>query len=112
MLWSQVIRDSSAGVHEAFHVLGRRTHGPKAHYDRAVDASFIAAPFSSEGVDGSFGTGRKVMVRGGLRAILSSDDSIDVVGEAETGRLAVQRARHHRPDVSTASSSAWSSCRV
>jgi YesN/AraC family two-component response regulator len=39
------------------------------------------------------------LVRGGLRAILSSDDSIEVVGEAENGRLAVQRARHHRPDV-------------
>jgi DNA-binding NarL/FixJ family response regulator len=39
------------------------------------------------------------LVRGGLRAILSSDDSIEVVGEAENGRLAVQRARHQRPDV-------------
>jgi DNA-binding NarL/FixJ family response regulator len=39
------------------------------------------------------------LVRSGLRAILSSDDSIDVVDEAENGRLAVQRARHQRPDV-------------
>jgi DNA-binding NarL/FixJ family response regulator len=39
------------------------------------------------------------LLRSGLRAILSSDDSIEVVGEAENGRLAVQRARHHRPDV-------------
>ena len=39
------------------------------------------------------------LLRSGLRAILSSDDSIDVVDEAENGRLAVQRAKHHRPDV-------------
>jgi DNA-binding NarL/FixJ family response regulator len=39
------------------------------------------------------------LLRSGLRAILSSDDSIDVVDEAENGRLAVQRARHLRPDV-------------
>ena len=39
------------------------------------------------------------LLRSGLRAILSSDDSIEVVDEAENGRLAVQRARHHRPDV-------------
>jgi DNA-binding NarL/FixJ family response regulator len=39
------------------------------------------------------------LLRSGLRAILSSDDSIEVVDEAENGRLAVQRARHRRPDV-------------
>jgi DNA-binding NarL/FixJ family response regulator len=39
------------------------------------------------------------LLRSGIRAILSSDDSIEVVDEAENGRLAVQRARHHRPDV-------------
>jgi DNA-binding NarL/FixJ family response regulator len=39
------------------------------------------------------------LVRSGLAAILSTDDSIEVVDEAENGRLAVQRARHHRPDV-------------
>ena len=39
------------------------------------------------------------LLRSGLRAILSSDDSIEVVDEAENGRLAVQRARHQRPDV-------------
>jgi DNA-binding NarL/FixJ family response regulator len=39
------------------------------------------------------------LLRSGLRAILSSDDSIEVVDEAENGRLAVQRARHRRPDL-------------
>jgi DNA-binding NarL/FixJ family response regulator len=39
------------------------------------------------------------IVRSGLGAILSSDDSIDVVDEADNGRLAVQRAQHRRPDV-------------
>jgi DNA-binding NarL/FixJ family response regulator len=39
------------------------------------------------------------LLRSGLRAILSSDDAIDVVEEAENGRLAVQRAPHRRPDV-------------
>ena len=39
------------------------------------------------------------LMREGLRAVLSSDDRIEVTGEAENGRLAVQRARHLRPDV-------------
>jgi DNA-binding NarL/FixJ family response regulator len=39
------------------------------------------------------------LLRSGLRSILSSDDSIEVVDEAENGRQAVQRARHHRPDI-------------
>jgi DNA-binding NarL/FixJ family response regulator len=39
------------------------------------------------------------LMREGLRAVLSSDDRIEVTGEAENGRLAVQRARHARPDV-------------
>jgi DNA-binding NarL/FixJ family response regulator len=39
------------------------------------------------------------LLRSGIRAILSSDDTIEVVDEAENGRLAVQRARHRRPDV-------------
>jgi YesN/AraC family two-component response regulator len=39
------------------------------------------------------------LLRSGLRAILSSNDSIEVVDEAENGRLAVQRARYHRPHV-------------
>jgi DNA-binding NarL/FixJ family response regulator len=39
------------------------------------------------------------LLRSGLRAILSSDDSIDVVDEADNGRQAVQRARHGLPDV-------------
>jgi DNA-binding NarL/FixJ family response regulator len=39
------------------------------------------------------------LMRKGLRAVLSSDDRIEVVEEAGNGRLAVQRARHARPDV-------------
>jgi DNA-binding NarL/FixJ family response regulator len=39
------------------------------------------------------------LMREGLRAVLSSDERIEVTGEAENGRLAVQRARHLRPDV-------------
>jgi DNA-binding NarL/FixJ family response regulator len=39
------------------------------------------------------------LLRSGLRAILSSDDSIEVLDEAENGRQAVHRARHRRPDV-------------
>ena len=39
------------------------------------------------------------LMRKGLRAVLSSDDRIEVVEEADNGRLAVQRARHARPDV-------------
>jgi DNA-binding NarL/FixJ family response regulator len=39
------------------------------------------------------------LVRKGLRSILSSDDRVEVVEEAHNGRVAVQRARHRRPDV-------------
>jgi DNA-binding NarL/FixJ family response regulator len=39
------------------------------------------------------------LMRKGLRAVLSSDDAIEVVEEADDGRIAVQRARHARPEV-------------
>jgi RNA polymerase sigma factor (sigma-70 family) len=39
------------------------------------------------------------LMRAGLRAVLSSDIAIDVVGEAGDGREAVEGARRHRPDV-------------
>jgi DNA-binding NarL/FixJ family response regulator len=39
------------------------------------------------------------LMREGLRAVLSSDERIEVVEEAAEGRIAVQRARHARPDV-------------
>jgi DNA-binding NarL/FixJ family response regulator len=39
------------------------------------------------------------LMRAGLKAVLSSDDAIEVVGEAGDGRAAVTEARAHRPDV-------------
>jgi DNA-binding NarL/FixJ family response regulator len=39
------------------------------------------------------------LMRAGLRAVLSSDDSIEVVGEAADGRDGVDRARRLQPDV-------------
>jgi DNA-binding NarL/FixJ family response regulator len=39
------------------------------------------------------------LMRAGLKAVLSSDDAIDVVGEAGDGRAAVDAARAIRPDV-------------
>jgi DNA-binding NarL/FixJ family response regulator len=39
------------------------------------------------------------LMRAGLRAVLSSDASVEVVGEAGTGRAAVERARTLRPDL-------------
>jgi DNA-binding NarL/FixJ family response regulator len=39
------------------------------------------------------------LMRAGLRAVLSSDDSVEVVGEASDGREAIERARRLRPDV-------------
>jgi DNA-binding NarL/FixJ family response regulator len=39
------------------------------------------------------------LMRAGLRAVLSSDSSVEVVGEAGNGRGAVERARALRPDL-------------
>jgi DNA-binding NarL/FixJ family response regulator len=39
------------------------------------------------------------LMRAGLKAVLSSDETIDVVGEAEDGRAAVDEARLRRPEV-------------
>jgi DNA-binding NarL/FixJ family response regulator len=39
------------------------------------------------------------LVRDGLAAVLSSDETIEVVGEAADGRRAIDRARWLRPDV-------------
>jgi DNA-binding NarL/FixJ family response regulator len=39
------------------------------------------------------------LMRAGLRAVLSSDETIDVVGEAADGRAAVSSAQGLRPDV-------------
>jgi DNA-binding NarL/FixJ family response regulator len=39
------------------------------------------------------------LMRAGLKAVLSSDDEIDVTGEAGDGRTAIQQARAGRPDV-------------
>src|SRR5690242_1665963 len=38
-------------------------------------------------------------MRAGLRAVISSDATIEVVGEAENGRVAVDRVRRLQPDV-------------
>ncbi|HZX02099.1 response regulator transcription factor [Kribbella sp.] len=39
------------------------------------------------------------LMRAGLRAVLSSDDTIAVIGEAADGRVAVEEVRRSRPDV-------------
>src|ERR1043165_9437135 len=39
------------------------------------------------------------LVRSGLRLILSSDPTLEVVAEAEDGDIALRRAPHHHPDV-------------
>ncbi|MEV0898964.1 response regulator transcription factor [Actinoplanes sp. NPDC049802] len=41
----------------------------------------------------------ETMIRAGVRAILASEPSIEVVAEAADGREAVEQARLHRPDV-------------
>jgi DNA-binding NarL/FixJ family response regulator len=39
------------------------------------------------------------LMRAGLRAVLSTDDTIEIVGEADDGRAALDEARVGRPDV-------------
>jgi DNA-binding NarL/FixJ family response regulator len=39
------------------------------------------------------------LMRAGLKAVLTTDEAIEVVGEAGDGRAAVASARTHRPDV-------------
>jgi DNA-binding NarL/FixJ family response regulator len=39
------------------------------------------------------------LMRAGLRAVLSSDETVEVVGEAGNGRLAVEQVRALRPDL-------------
>jgi DNA-binding NarL/FixJ family response regulator len=39
------------------------------------------------------------LMRAGLRAVLSSDETVEVIGEAADGRAAVARAGERRPDV-------------
>jgi DNA-binding NarL/FixJ family response regulator len=39
------------------------------------------------------------LMRAGLRSVLASDETIEVVGEAEDGRVAADRVRESRPDV-------------
>ncbi|MFB7876705.1 response regulator [Nocardia sp. NPDC056064] len=41
----------------------------------------------------------EVMIRAGIRSILTTDPAIDVVAEAGDGREAVELTRAHRPDV-------------
>jgi DNA-binding NarL/FixJ family response regulator len=41
----------------------------------------------------------QALVRGGFRMILDAQEDLEVAGEAENGREAVQRARELRPDV-------------
>jgi DNA-binding NarL/FixJ family response regulator len=39
------------------------------------------------------------LMRAGLRSVLASDETIEVVGEAEDGRVAAARVREFRPDL-------------
>jgi DNA-binding NarL/FixJ family response regulator len=39
------------------------------------------------------------LLRAGLRAVLSTDETIEVVGEADNGRTAIERAGGLRPDI-------------
>jgi DNA-binding NarL/FixJ family response regulator len=41
----------------------------------------------------------QALIRSGIRALLEAEDDVEVVGEAATGREAVELALAHRPDV-------------
>ena len=41
----------------------------------------------------------EALVRGGLRMILEDQDDVEIAGEAEDGRAALELARRHHPDV-------------
>jgi DNA-binding NarL/FixJ family response regulator len=41
----------------------------------------------------------QALVRGGFRLILDAQEDLEVVGEADHGRAAIERAREQRPDV-------------
>jgi DNA-binding NarL/FixJ family response regulator len=41
----------------------------------------------------------QALVRAGFRVLVDSDPGLEVVGEATNGAEAVERARHHRPDL-------------
>jgi DNA-binding NarL/FixJ family response regulator len=41
----------------------------------------------------------QALIRSGIRALLESEDGIEVAGEAVNGREAVALAREHRPDI-------------
>jgi DNA-binding NarL/FixJ family response regulator len=41
----------------------------------------------------------QALIRNGIRALLESEDGIELAGEAADGRTAVELAREHRPDI-------------